>query len=161
VFAAAQTGHVEAIRVFCGLGADINAAAKNAVSPAHIAADRGHEKVVKLLRKLGAKMDADTALHGTPLTQALLKGNDAMAEKLMRDTSQCACCQQKATATVKLLACSRCRKTFYCSAACQKQDWKKHKLADWAARTERNNAMWLYVPCINPNMFLLCRKKVS
>mgnify|MGYP006273442139 CR=1 FL=1 len=36
----------------------------------------------------------------------------------------CPICQQR---NVKLQACSRCRRAFYCSVACQKQDWKKHK----------------------------------
>jgi len=27
----------------------------------------------------------------------------------------------------KLLVCSRCKGTYYCSAACQKEDWKAHK----------------------------------
>jgi hypothetical protein len=45
----------------------------------------------------------------------------------MKYTSQCACCEKKAAADVQLLACSRCLKTYYCSAVCQKQDWNQHK----------------------------------
>ena len=29
----------------------------------------------------------------------------------------------------KLLVCGACKNTSYCSAGCQKEDWKKHKLA--------------------------------
>jgi hypothetical protein len=82
--------------------------------------------VVKLLRKHGAKIDVVSAV-GSPAELASKMGHDAVAEKLTRYTSQCACCQKQATVTVKLSACSRCKKTYYCSAACQKQDWKQHK----------------------------------
>jgi hypothetical protein len=54
-------------------------------------------------------------------------GHDAVAEILIKYTACCACCQKRDTAHVKLSACSRCLKTYYCSAACQKQDWKQHK----------------------------------
>jgi hypothetical protein len=82
--------------------------------------------VVKLLRKLGAKMDVVASSLGTPAELANRAGHPAVAEKLTRYTSQCACCQKQGTG-VKLLACSRCRKTFYCSVACQKQEWTQHK----------------------------------
>jgi ankyrin repeat protein len=128
VWAAAYKGHVEAIRGLGMLGADVNTPSKEGVSPVFAAAANGHEKAVKLLRKLGADLNAKpSAALGTPLVQALLKGYVAVAEKLIKYTSQCACCQKQASVTVKLLACSRCKKTYYCSAVCQKQDWKQHK----------------------------------
>lgn len=34
---------------------------------------------------------------------------------------------QGSNSGLKLLECGRCRKTSYCSATCQKSDWKKHK----------------------------------
>jgi ankyrin repeat protein len=105
------------IRALSELGADINTPSKDGATPVCIAAQFGHDKAVKLLRKLGVDMN-----EGIPLIQAMLVGHTAVAAKLVRYTLQCACCQKKATATVKLLACSRCKKTFYCSAACQKQD---------------------------------------
>jgi hypothetical protein len=55
-------------------------------------------------------------------------GHAAVAEKLFQYNSQCNCCEKKGT-NVKLNACSQCRSVFYCSAACQKQDWKQHKQA--------------------------------
>jgi hypothetical protein len=90
------------------------------------AAYQGHQKVVKLLRKLGANMNEGSGF-GTPVDAAGATGEHAMAEKLIRYNSQCACCAKQATATVKLSACSICLKTYYCSAACQKQDRKQHK----------------------------------
>jgi hypothetical protein len=80
-------------------------------------------------------MNKKSAVFGTPLDQAQEEEHDAVAEKLTRCTSQCACCGKNG-ADVHLNACSRCRKTFYCSAQSQKRDWKKHKKAcsapvDW------------------------------
>jgi hypothetical protein len=126
VYAAAEVGRVEAIRAFYELGADINALAQGGCTPVHVVTEVRHEKVMKLLRKLGAKMDV-VSVGGTPVAISREMGHDAMAEKLTRYTSECACCQKQATATVKLSACSRCLKTYYCSAQCQKQDWKQHK----------------------------------
>jgi ankyrin repeat protein len=93
----------------------------------HAAAYNGHDKAVKLLRKLGANMNVKSAACGIAVEVAQDSGHDAVAETLVRYTSQCARCQKKATATVKLPACSQCRKTYYCSTACQKQNWKQHK----------------------------------
>mmetsp|Transcript_89661 Transcript_89661/g.187274 ORF Transcript_89661/g.187274 Transcript_89661/m.187274 type:complete len:95 (-) Transcript_89661:654-938(-) len=42
------------------------------------------------------------------------------------ELQHCALCNlQKAT----LLKCSRCRRIVYCSAECQRADWKSHRLA--------------------------------
>jgi hypothetical protein len=132
VYAAALQDHVEAIRVLCELGADINTPDNEGMTPLHAAAAQGHEKVVKLLRKLGANMTEESDF-GTPVEVAQEGGHAAMAEKLTKYTSQCACCVKQATATVKLLACSRCMKTYYCTAACQKEDWKQRKQTCGAA----------------------------
>ncbi|KAI1792266.1 hypothetical protein LXA43DRAFT_1082213 [Ganoderma leucocontextum] len=40
----------------------------------------------------------------------------------------CNKCKKHESGDLKLLKCSRCRTTFYCSGACQKSDWKAHKL---------------------------------
>jgi cytohesin len=110
VHVAAEQGHIEAIRALCELGADINAGDKQDRTPVYTAALRGNQKVVKLLNKLGADLN-EKSKFGTPLVQARLRGHNAVAEKLIRYTSQCACCSKQARATVKLLACSRCKKT--------------------------------------------------
>jgi ankyrin repeat protein len=116
---AACEGHVGAIRALCELGADINAPDKGDQTPVCVAAHYGHGNVVRLLRNLGADMGAESDF-GTPADAARREGHVAVAEKLTSYTSQCACCQKKASATVKLLACSICKKTYHCSAACQK-----------------------------------------
>jgi hypothetical protein len=127
VFEAAGCGHVAAIRTLHELGADINTPNNHGCTPLLAAASKGHQKVVKLLRKLGADMNEESIV-GSAVDVAQAFGHDAVAEKLSKYTACCACCQKKkGTADVKLLACSRCLKTYYCSSQCQKQDWKLHK----------------------------------
>ena len=46
-------------------------------------------------------------------------------------------CLCGATASVKLSLCSQCRNAQYCCKACQKQDWKEHKLVCGALRQQR------------------------
>ena len=41
---------------------------------------------------------------------------------------RCNKCGKEESGASKLLRCSRCRAKFYCSEACQKSDWKSHKL---------------------------------
>jgi hypothetical protein len=41
----------------------------------------------------------------------------------LSDPDQCCVCEKKGT----MLVCARCRRQYYCSAACQRQDWKRHK----------------------------------
>jgi hypothetical protein len=46
---------------------------------------------------------------------------------------RCLACQVAACAERKLRRCAGCRAAWYCSAACQKEDWKRHKVACKAA----------------------------
>ncbi len=65
-------------------------------------------------------------------TRALPAGSEVMAVAAVtavlrpaHQGSRCNCCLKKAD--TKLLRCSGCRSTFYCSAACQKLEWPSHK----------------------------------
>ena len=49
-----------------------------------------------------------------------------LEEKFREPSRKCARCG--GPGKPKLLVCSACRSTSYCSAGCQKEDWKKHKL---------------------------------
>jgi len=42
--------------------------------------------------------------------------------------NKCFSCQKEEEEDAKLMTCSRCKMVRYCSATCQKADWKKHKL---------------------------------
>ena len=126
VYAAASKGHVDAVRTLCELGADVNTPNNKGCTPVHAAATEGHEKVVTLLRKFGAKMDEQSDF-GTAADAAAKMGHTVIQAKLAKYNSCCANCVEAGT-NVNLSLCSRCNSTYYCSAACQKQDWKKHKL---------------------------------
>ena len=95
------------------------------VTPMIIAAQFGHKDIVTLLTKLGADV-AVNSKHGTAAEAAVRVGHTEVAEKLARYASQCAGCSKKGT-EIKLHTCSRCLCTYYCSAACQQQDWTQHK----------------------------------
>jgi hypothetical protein len=41
---------------------------------------------------------------------------------------KCFTCQKAADKDTVMKRCSKCRKAYYCSVACQKKDWNKHKL---------------------------------
>ena len=43
-------------------------------------------------------------------------------------TNACAACNAVPGPELKLLLCSRCRCTYFCSDACQRASWKVHKL---------------------------------
>ena len=47
----------------------------------------------------------------------------------------CASCRKPEAAGLKLKKCSSCRNILYCSAACQKANWPKHKYEDFARAT--------------------------
>jgi hypothetical protein len=49
------------------------------------------------------------------------KGTIALVQKI---PNECSVCGEKEK---KLMSCSRCKKTKYCSVECQKKDWKEHK----------------------------------
>jgi hypothetical protein len=81
------------------------------------------------LRELGADVNKQTERGVTAAEIARQQGHVAVAEILIK---HCECCQKKGT-DVKLNACSRCMTAYYCSVACQKQDWKQHKKTCGAA----------------------------
>lgn len=52
---AGMTGNVEAVRILIELKADVNGASKDGTTPTKAARDAGHENVVAMLKKAGAK----------------------------------------------------------------------------------------------------------
>ena len=76
---AAQNGHVEAIRLLCELGADVNTPTNKGVTPVHAAAQQGHIDVVavnghveaiRALCKLGADFSTPNKDGITPVSMA-------------------------------------------------------------------------------------------
>lgn len=75
--------------------------------------------------------------------QALGRHAEARAMRLRKGEAGLICSNEPCSKTAKragvrqLLLCGRCRSIWYCSAACQKADWKQnHKAVCKAAGTE-------------------------
>jgi hypothetical protein len=156
VFVAAGGGQIEAIRTLHELGADINLPNNEGCSPLLIAARNGDQDKVKLLHKLGADMNEESRF-GSPAELAGSAGHPALAEKLVRYTSQCACCQKQGTTDIKLFACSRCKKTYYCSAApIEPARWRHQKEG---RKQDPHAVVPMYVcmyVCMYACMYVLC-----
>ena len=56
-FFAAANGHVNAIRVLAGLGADVSTPDKNGATPVYIAARKGRSDVIRVLAELGVDVN--------------------------------------------------------------------------------------------------------
>lgn len=65
------------------------------------------------------------ALEASEELVALSSLNAPASQVVSSDAATCATCG----AGGKLFRCSRCKKIAYCSAACQKCDWKRHRAA--------------------------------
>jgi hypothetical protein len=63
-------------------------------------------------------------IFGVPYVESVGNFTNTMREE--SDCEKCACCD--GPGKPKLLVCGACKSTSYCSAGCQKEDWKKHKL---------------------------------
>ena len=63
-------------------------------------------------------------IFGVPYIESVGGFAEAMANKELVDK----CAQCGGPGKPKLLVCGGCRSTSYCSAGCQKEDWKKHKV---------------------------------
>jgi hypothetical protein len=81
----------------------------------------------RALSELGADLNIPDKYGQTPVWMATAGGNVEAIRILFELGADISIPNKKATATVKLSASSRCKTTYYCSAACQKQDWKQHK----------------------------------
>ncbi|KAI1792277.1 hypothetical protein LXA43DRAFT_1082220 [Ganoderma leucocontextum] len=64
-------------------------------------------------------------VHGPSNTST---GTNGTTTTPVTTLTTCSKCRKEKSKDLKLLRCSGCRTTFYCSEACQKSDWKAHKL---------------------------------
>ena len=69
-------------------------------------------------------------IFGVPYVEAVGGFTDTIGQRTNKEfegrSDRCARCG--GLGKPKLLVCGACKSTMYCSAGCQKEDWKKHKL---------------------------------
>ena len=82
----------------------------------------------------GVTVVGESPFRKVVATRPLRRGDTILRERptlTLLQTKQwgvrCNRCFAKAASTSKLLRCSRCRRFHYCTKACQRADWKKHK----------------------------------
>lgn len=85
---AAQTGHLDCVRLLVEAGSELNAVSTSARLPLHVAVDEGHAEVVKYLIDEGA--DVDRADHNgrTPCHFAAFKGIVPVLEMLFKHNAR-------------------------------------------------------------------------
>jgi len=67
-------------------------------------------------------------IFGVPYVEGVGGIADALAQQFNREEHGDRCARCGSPGKPKLLVCGVCKNTNYCSAGCQKEDWKKHKL---------------------------------
>jgi ankyrin repeat protein len=86
LFEAAVLGDHTAVRELLAKGADVNERAEDGRTALHVAAERGHERIVALLRnRPDADLNAKDSLGRTALTLAAFNGRLGAAEELLAD----------------------------------------------------------------------------
>jgi cytohesin len=79
-----EKGDIEAVKQHLAAGADVNAKDEEGLTPLHLAAGRGHKKIVELLIAKDADVNAKLAVEGeTPLHLAAWDGHKEIAELLI------------------------------------------------------------------------------
>ena len=151
---AAQNGHLACVVLLIGqpgrykmTPADVNAATPEGVTPLHLAARKGYEKICGVLLEAGARLDMKTLSGHTPLMVALqLQPTNAALHALLSGGGPANppgtvcdhCGKTAAQASVNnLKGCEQCQAVRYCGAACQTAAWQGHKKACRARAKER------------------------
>ena len=80
---AALNGHADAVQLLLGLGADVNAVAKNDYTALHFAAQQGYKDVAEVLLANKAQIDPPNKNGMTPLALAAAFGRTGVAEVLL------------------------------------------------------------------------------
>ncbi len=101
---AAFFGHLDAVRVLIGGGADVHATAKNSfkVRPVHAAAASKNLDVLRAVLEAGADPNVPQQLGFVPLHEAATSGNRAMAELLIAHGADPRQCNESGKSSVAL-----------------------------------------------------------
>lgn len=82
----------------------------------------------------GRPKDEEAVLYVPLITpQSKRKTCPKPGHAIMREKCGARCCQWCLTVGIDLQRCTRCGIAFYCKAACQRSDWKRHK--KWCNKT--------------------------
>ena len=69
--------------------------------------------------------------QGAPLEALMKEANDplipAVLQSKLEGNESCATCKKKKGEVAKLSRCGGCKIPVYCSAVCQRADWKSHR----------------------------------
>ena len=105
--------------------ADVNRKTKQGATPLHMAMGGRNTDVVKFLIRNGAQDTEFTSLHtGESINVEDLANH--VGDQTLTDyvaSKRCSVCNK----LCKPKLCKGCLQVGYCSSACQKGDWKKHK----------------------------------
>ena len=77
---AIDEGNIEAVKQHLAAGADVNAKARDATTPLHLAALKGQKEIAELLIAEGANVNAKGTGDRTPLNTAIIFGRKETAE---------------------------------------------------------------------------------
>ena len=159
LYVASQKGHLEIVQLLLSVGADKDKADTDVSTPLHAACFNSDTKTAKLLLLAGSSKEiinkfGRKALDLCPteemraeLEEAVASMSAGCAARRRRGRS-CACCEvqePEGVGTVggppKFQLCSACKGLAYCSATCQKLDWKaRHKRECKVMQEQREKA---------------------
>ena len=86
-------------------------------------------------------VDQVTHMQHPPTVRAIDQANDGKSveevsrgfDKFIGSSQGMNCCQVCQVIGGQMLRCARCHRSKYCSEACQRKDWKSHKMICWLA----------------------------
>jgi ankyrin repeat protein len=148
---AVKKGHVLCVKMLLTRGSLISAQDNDGETPLHIAAKYAHNECVKALLEAHADINAENECEQTPLDYAVeAKDFDIIKALILAGArpgkhhdENCTDCMYSGLPGIlalfknecggcgsigELLICEQCVLMHYCSVACQKKDWRVHKV---------------------------------
>ncbi len=137
----AMNGQAEALAFLLtnvpDVAACINARDVQDFSPLLWAVAKGRTEVAKILIEHGADPEQAAKEGLTPLSCAIAQQNkplEKFLKSVIKSKSGCSVCgKKKEECPDGLKKCGTCLVVYYCSAECQKHDWKEHRPICWKA----------------------------